>query len=132
AQARSLLAEAGAEGVEVRLRVPTLPYAQACGTVVESMLEEAGFAVAVDSLEFPATWLEDVFTNADYEMSIVAHVEPRDLGNVFGNPDYYIGYGTPELRTLLEEADAGTQEQQVEKTKEAARLISEDAASDFR
>ncbi|HLS46780.1 MAG TPA: ABC transporter substrate-binding protein [Ornithinicoccus sp.] len=130
-QARSLLAEAGAEGAEVRLRLPTLPYAQSCGPVVESMLEEAGFAVTVDDLEFPATWVEDVFTNADYEMSIVAHVEPRDLGNVFGNPDYYIGYGTPELRTLLEEADAGTQEQQVEKMKEAARLISEDAASDF-
>jgi peptide/nickel transport system substrate-binding protein len=130
-RARSLLTEAGAEGVEVRLRVPTLPYAQACGTVVESMLEEAGFAVTVDSLEFPATWLEDVFTNADYEMSIIAHVEPRDLGNVFGNPDYYTRYGTPELQTLLEEADTGTPEQQVEKMKEAATLLSQDAAADF-
>jgi peptide/nickel transport system substrate-binding protein len=130
-RATALLAEAGAEGVEVRLRVPTLPYAQACATVVESMLEEAGFVVQVDSLEFPAAWLEDVFTNADYEMSIIAHVEPRDLGNVFGNPDYYTRYGKPELQQLLEEADAGSPEEYVERMREAARLISEDAAADF-
>lgn len=130
-RARELLAEAGAEGVEVRLRVPTLPYAVVCGTVVESMLEEAGFAVTVDELEFPAAWLETVFTNADYEMSIVSHVEPRDLGAVFGNPDYYTRYGTEELQTLLAVADAGTTEEQVARMQEAAALVSQDAAADF-
>lgn len=129
--AQALLADAGAEGVEVRLRIPTLPYATACAPIVESMLEEVGFDVTIDDLEFPAAWLEDVFTNADYEMSIVSHVEPRDLGAVFGNPDYYVRYGTPELRELLQEADEGTEEVQIEKMKEAAALISEDAASDF-
>ncbi|WP_114907758.1 ABC transporter substrate-binding protein [Ornithinimicrobium murale] len=129
--ARALLSEAGAEGAEVRLRIPTLPYATACAPIVESMLEEVGFEVTIDDLEFPAAWLEDVFTNADYEMSIVSHVEPRDLGAVFGNPDYYVRYGTPELRALLDEADAGTEEVQIEKMKEAATLVSEDAASDF-
>ena len=129
--AQTLMEEAGADGAEVRLRIPTLPYAQACAPVVESMLEEVGFNVTIEDLEFPAAWLEDVFTNADYEMSIVSHVEPRDLGVVFGNPDYYIRYGTPELRTLLEEADAGTEDEQVTKMQEAAALISEDAASDF-
>lgn len=130
-QAKQLLADAGAEGAKVRLRIPTLPYAVACGTVVESMLEDAGFAVTVQELEFPATWLEEVFTAKDYEMSIVAHVEPRDLGNVFGNPDYYLNYGTSELVDLLEQADAGTPEEQVTYMKQAAELISQDAAADF-
>ncbi|MGD8199039.1 ABC transporter substrate-binding protein [Ornithinimicrobium sp. W1679] len=130
-QARTLLQEAGAEGEEVRLRLPTLPYAVACGTVVESMLEDAGFEVTVDELEFPSAWLETVYTNKDYDMSVIAHVEPRDLGTVFGNPDYYTSYGTEELQALLAEADAGTQEEQVETMKEAAELISTDAAADF-
>ncbi len=129
--AQALLDEAGAEGVEVRLRVPTLPYAVACGTVVESMLEEAGFEVTIDQLEFPATWLEDVFTNADYEMSIIAHVEPRDVRAVFGNPDYYTKYGTNELAELLDEADAGTEEEQIAAMQDAAELLSQDAAADF-
>ncbi|WP_289020338.1 ABC transporter substrate-binding protein [uncultured Ornithinimicrobium sp.] len=130
-RAQELIAEADAEGTELRLRLPTLPYAQACGIVVESMLEEAGFVVTVDSLEFPATWLEDVFTNKDYDMSIVSHVEGRDLGDVFGNPDYYTTYGTAEIRQILDDADSGTEDEQVAKMQEAATLISQDAAADF-
>lgn len=130
-RAQELLQGSGYEGTPVRLRIPTLPYAVACGTVVESMLEDAGFVVTIEELEFPATWLEEVFTAKDYEMSIVAHVEPRDLGNVFGNPDYYTSYGTTELVELLEQADSGTPEDQVTAMREAATLLSEDAAADF-
>ncbi len=130
-QAKELLTEADADGVEVRLRIPNLPYAVSCGTVVESMLEDAGFAVTIEELEFPATWLEEVFTAHDYDMSIVAHVEPRDMRAVFGNPNYYTGYGTGELTALLDEADTGTPEEQVEKMAAAAKLISQDAAADF-
>ncbi|GAA1166859.1 ABC transporter substrate-binding protein [Ornithinimicrobium humiphilum] len=130
-KARALIAEAGAEGETLRLRIPTLPYAVACGTVVESMLEEVGLQVEVDELEFPSAWLETVFTNKDFDMSIVAHVEPRDMGNVFGNPEYYTTYGTDQIRALLDEADTASEEEQVAKMKEAAALISEDAAADF-
>ncbi len=130
-KAKQLLADTGNEGVAVRLRLPNLPYAVACGTVVESMLEDAGFEVTVDSLEFPATWLEEVFTAQDFDMSIVAHVEPRDMRAVFGDPDYYTTYGIPEVQALFDEADAGTEEEQIAKMKEAAALISKDAAADF-
>lgn len=130
-QAAQLLADAGAEGAQVRLRVPNLPYAVACGTVVESMLEEVGFEVTVDQLQFPAVWLEDVFTNHDYEMSIIAHAEPRDLGAVFGNPDYYTQFGTSELQELLQEADAAGEQEQADLMRQAAELISQEAAADF-
>ncbi len=131
AKAQKLLEEADATGVTVRLRLPSLPYAVACGTVVESMLEDAGFDVTVDELEFPAAWLEDVFTAHDFDMSIIAHVEPRDMRTVFGNPNYYTAYGTGEITALLDEADAGTPEVQEQKMAEAAKLISDDAAADF-
>ena len=130
-KAKSLIAEAGAEGQELRLRIPTLPYAQSCGPVVESMLEDAGLAVTVDELEFPAAWLETVFTNKDFDMSIVAHVEPRDMANVFGNADYYTTYGTDAIKEIFAAADTGTQDEQVAKLKEAGALLSEDAAADF-
>ena len=129
-KAKELLKDSDNEGVKVRLRIPSLPYAVACGTVVESMLEDAGFAVTIDELEFPV-WLEDVFSAHDFDMSIVAHVEPRDMEAVFGNPNYYTGYGTDEVTALFDEAKAGSEEEQVEKMKEAAALISEDAAADF-
>ncbi len=130
-KAKELLADTGNEGAAVRLRLPNLPYAVACGTVVESMLEDAGFEVTVDTLEFPSAWLEEVFTAKDFDMSIVSHVEPRDMRAVFGDPDYYTSYGIPEVQALFDEADAGTEEEQVATMKEAAALISKDAAADF-
>ncbi|WP_131105888.1 ABC transporter substrate-binding protein [Ornithinimicrobium sufpigmenti] len=130
-RARELVEEAGAQDTTLRLRIPTLPYAVACGTVVESMLEEVGLDVTIDELEFPSAWLETVYTNKDYDLSIVAHVEARDMAAVFGSPDYYTTYGTEEIQALFETADSGTEEEQVEAMAQAARLISEDAAADF-
>ncbi|PKZ42495.1 peptide ABC transporter substrate-binding protein [Kytococcus schroeteri] len=129
-KAKDLVEEAGVDR-PLRLRVPTLPYATECGQVVKSQLEEAGLRVQLDQLEFPASWLEQVYSSADYDLSIVAHVEPRDLGNVFGNPEYYLRYENPELTKALQAADAGTQEEQTEQMRKAAEIISTDAAADF-
>ncbi len=129
-QAKSLLTQAGQPNPVVRLRVPVVPYATSCGQVVKSQLEAVGFKVTMDQLEFPK-WLSDVFKNSDYELSIVAHVEGHDLRNVFGNPDYYIHYKNPALDAVLAAADSGPEDQQTAKMKEAARMISEDAASDW-
>ena len=130
-KAKQLLADSGQAGETLRLRVPTLPYAVSCGTVVKSQLEQAGFKVKLDQLEFPAAWLTTVFTNADYDMSIVSHVEPRDMAAVFGDPKYYTRYGKPEFRDLLAKADQGTEEEQTAAMQEAARMLSEDAAADW-
>ena len=130
AKANALLTEAGKVGTTLRLRVPTLPYAVSCGQVVKSQLEAVGFKVELDQLEFPAAWLTQVFKGGDFDMSIVAHVEPRDMKAVFGNPDYYTHYGTAEIQALFKAADEGTAEDQVTNLKKAARLLSEDAAGD--
>lgn len=51
-------------------------------------------------------WLEDVFTNFDYDMSIVSHVEPRDVAQ-YGNPDYYWGAEAADaVGPLVAQADA--------------------------
>jgi peptide/nickel transport system substrate-binding protein len=130
AKAKSLLQASGAAGKTLRLRLPTLPYATSCGQVVKSQLEQAGLKVAIDQLEFPAAWLTTVFKNADYDMSIIAHVEPRDLGAVF-NPKYYTRYDDPTLQGYLAAADSGDEAAQVDNLKKAARRLSEQAAGDW-
>ena len=130
AKATALLTEAGKAGTTLRLRVPTLPYAVSCGQVVKSQLEAVGFKVELDQLEFPAAWLTQVFKGGDFDMSIVAHVEPRDMKAVFGNPDYYTHYGTADIQALFKAADEGSAEDQVTNLKKAARLLAEDAAGD--
>ena len=130
ATATSLLTQAGKLGATLRLRVPTLPYAVSCGQVVKAQLEAVGLKVTLDQLEFPATWLEQVFRGGDFDMSIIAHVEPRDLKAVFGNPAYYTKYGTPEIQGLLKAADEGSVDEQTAKLKQVGRLLAEDAAGD--
>ncbi|WP_413098709.1 ABC transporter substrate-binding protein [Streptomyces sp. Inha503] len=130
-KAKKLLKESGEAGRTLRLRIPTLPYAIACGTVVKSQLEQAGFKVKLDQLEFPATWLSTVFKNADYDMSIIGHLEPRDMQTVFGGKGYYTGYDSPEFRALIKKADQGTKKEQITYMRAAARLLSKDAAADW-
>ncbi|GMA39267.1 ABC transporter substrate-binding protein [Mobilicoccus caccae] len=129
--ARTLLAESGNPTPTIRLRLPTLPYATSCGQVVKSDLEKVGFRVTLDQLEFPAGWVTEVMKNGDYDASIVAHVEPRDLPTLYGNPDYYLHYDNAEVRAALAKADAGDEQTQIATMREVARTISTDAASDW-
>ncbi|MDQ2781273.1 MAG: ABC transporter substrate-binding protein [Actinomycetota bacterium] len=131
AKAKALLAESGNATPTLRLRVPNVPYAVSCGQVVKSQLAQAGITVNLEApLEFPV-WLEQVFTNHDYDMSIVAQVEPRDLPAVFGNPKYYPQYNSAQVQADIAAADAGSPEDQIADMRKAAKTISTDAASDF-
>ena len=131
AKAQALLQESGKASTPLRLRIPSLPYAVSCGQVVKSQLEQVGFTVQLDQLEFPAAWLTTVFKDADYDMSIISHVEPRDIGAIFGDPKYYTRYDSKDVQQALAAADEAPEDQQVELMKKAARTVSEDAAGDF-
>ena len=131
-ESRRLLEAAGQTDLTLRLRLPSLPYATSCGQVVASQLEDVGITIEVDTLEFPAQWLAQVFQPPnDYDMSIVAHVEPRDVPPLFGDPTYYLGYDNPEVVQQLADADAGTVDEQVTIMQDVARTLSEDAAADW-
>ena len=107
-----------------------LPYAVAAAQVVKSDLSKIGINAVIEPLEFPAAWLQQVFTDHNYDMSIIDHVEPRDIVS-FADPSYYWGYDNPKVQRLVAEADSGTQQEQVAKMKEVARTITEDAAADW-
>jgi peptide/nickel transport system substrate-binding protein len=130
AAARALLAEAGTPNLSLRFRIANLPYAVAAAQVVQSQLAAVGIETQIEPLEFPARWLEAVFTGADYDLSIVSHVEPRDI-RTFGNPQYYWRYDSPEVQQLLAESETGTEEQQITALQQVGRLIAEDAAADW-
>lgn len=127
AKAKALL---GGKTYNVKLRIPNLPYAVATAQVVKSQLAQVGITAEIDPLEFPARWLDVVFKQGDYDMSIINHVEPRDMG-IFADKSYYFHYDNPAYGELLASADQGSEQQQVDDLRAAAKLLSDDAAADW-
>ena len=132
AKAKELLAEAGQSNLTLKLALPPVPYAAAAAPIIISQLKEAGITVEPSNVTFDV-WLDQVFDAAknDYQLTIINHVEPRDIGTVFsGDPtSYYTHYDNPEVTKLLASADAGTAEQQVTDMKKVVNILADDAAA---
>ncbi|WP_132119760.1 ABC transporter substrate-binding protein [Actinocrispum wychmicini] len=127
AKARALLA---GRHLSLRLRIPNLQYALSAAQVVASELTDVGVSVRIEPLDFPAVWLKQVFTDHDFDMSIIQHVEARDIVT-FDSPKYYWGYDSPKVRQLITQGDTGTPADQVTAMKEVARTLNADAAADW-
>ena len=127
--ARALLQEAGEEDLELTLTIPNF-YPTTIPQILVSDLNEVGITLEVESVDFP-TWLNDVYTNRDYDLSFVLHTEARDFEN-WANPEYYFTYDNPEVQDLYAQSLAATDESEAaDLLAEAAQLVSEDAAADW-
>ncbi|KGJ05975.1 peptide/nickel transport system substrate-binding protein [Paracoccus halophilus] len=104
--AKSLLAEAGADRLTLRLALPPTPYARRGGEIVAAELRAVGIDTRITNMEW-SQWLEQVFGNADYDLTIISHVEPMDIG-IYGREDYYFNYDNPAFREVMAELDAAT------------------------
>ncbi|HEV7666604.1 MAG TPA: ABC transporter substrate-binding protein [Chloroflexota bacterium] len=105
-KARQLLDAAGQSGLKLRLaQISAFPYAVAFSEILASQLQAIGVQLDVQPMEF-ARWLQQVFLNAqDYDLTIINHIEERDIGN-YANPKYYWHYNNPQVTGWLTQADA--------------------------
>lgn len=127
--ARALLSEAGVSDVALTLTIPSA-YGTTLPQILVSNLNDVGIDLKVNPVDF-GTWLSDVYTNKDYELSVVNHAEPRDFEN-WANPDYYFTYDNAEVQDLYAQSLLATDEQAADDLlKQAARIVSEDHAADW-
>jgi peptide/nickel transport system substrate-binding protein len=105
-KARQLLESAGHDNLKLRLaQVSAFPYAVRYTDILGSQLQAIGIQLDVQPMEFPR-WLQQVFSNAqDYDLTIINHVEERDIAN-YANPKYYWHYDNPDVTGWLKQADA--------------------------
>ena len=94
------------DGFTTTLKLPPPSYARRGGEIIASQLREIGIETEVSNLEW-AQWIEEVFTNKDFGLSIVSHTEPMDIG-IYANPEYYFQYDNPDFQALMEELNATT------------------------
>jgi len=127
---RQLLAEAGVTDLKLRLALPPPTYARRGGQIVASQLREVGIGTEITNMEW-AQWLEQVFRGKDYDLTIVSHTEPMDIG-IYARPDYYFNYDNPGFQALMDElsrtSDPAGRSQML---KRAQRIIAEDYANGF-
>ena len=51
--------------------------------MIAAQLAKVGIVAKIQNVEW-AQWMSGVYTNRDYDLTIISHVEPLDLGNVAG------------------------------------------------
>jgi peptide/nickel transport system substrate-binding protein len=128
---KRLLVEAGyPDGFEASLKLPPPAYARRGGEIVAAQLREVGINLTIENLEW-AQWLEQVFKGKDFDLTIVSHTEPMDIG-IYARPEYYFQYDNPAFQKLMEDLNAATNP-----TKRAALMgaaqavIAEDAVNGY-
>ena len=103
-KSKMLLKEAGYQnGLALSLKLPPTGYARDGGQIVAQQLNKAGFKITIENVEWPV-WLKQVYKQKTYDLSIVSHVEPMDIG-IYARPGYYFQYDNKEFRDIMSKAD---------------------------
>ncbi len=128
-RARALLAEAGyPNGFSATLRLPPRSYARRAGEVVAAQLARVGVNLTIENLEW-AQWLNRVFGQKDFDLTIVEHQEPMDYG-IYARDNYYFGYDSEEFKQLFAASETEIDEQAKDKLlQDIQRKLADDAVN---
>ncbi|GAB0119406.1 ABC transporter substrate-binding protein [Acidisoma sp. 7E03] len=107
AKAKSLLKAAGvAPGTTFTITLPPPSYAQRSGQLIAAYLSQVGINAKLESVEW-AKWLSQVFSQSDFDATVIAHVEAQDL-DIYARPHYYFNYHSLAYDALYKEYIAAT------------------------
>ena len=131
-RAKALMKDAGfdkSHPLQLSLTYPNI-YGTQIGDQLRSQLEAVGIDLRVNVVEF-TTWLQDVYKNKQYDLSMVDHNESHDFGQ-WADPTYYYGYNNSKVQDLYAKAMLCANEHDSAKLlAKAARIVSEDAPADW-
>ena len=130
-KARALLKEAGiSTPLALSLKLPPTPYARQGGEVIAAMLAKVGIVAKQEGVEW-AQWLSGVYGQKAYDLTIISHVEPLDMGN-FARPGYYWNYESAKFNALWAQINATADTaQRLKLLAEAQRLVADDAVAAY-
>ena len=132
AKSRALLAEAGyPDGFSLTIKSPQMAYATRSSEILQAFFADVGVGLTIAPTEFPAKWVAEVMRAHEFEMTIVAHAEPLDIG-IYANPEYYFGYDGAEFREVVGAAARATApEERLKLYGEAQAILAKDVPALF-
>ncbi|MEX0628530.1 MAG: ABC transporter substrate-binding protein [Cucumibacter sp.] len=130
-KSKALLAEAGyASGLTLRLALPPPTYARRGGEIIAAQLRAVGIETEIANVEW-AQWLEQVFTGKDFDLTIVSHTEPMDIG-IYARDDYYFQYKSDAFKKIIEDLNTTTDpEGRTALLQDAERKIADDFVNGY-
>ena len=87
------------------------------GEVIASQLREIGIELEIIPVEW-ADWLKQVFTDKDYDLTIVSHTEPNDI-DIYSRKDYYFNYDNPAFDKIIDELEPDLRRGQAQRALQA-------------
>lgn len=122
-----------ASGVKIRplvLLSPPATYAQYIALHVQKMLKEVGITVTIEEVSWQE-WRIRVYQKKEYDLTVIAHVEPNDL-DIYARDDYYFNYKNSDYKRIIEQLKrTHEQSKRIELLKEAQKKLSDDAVHVF-
>lgn len=129
-KARALVKEAGAESLKFTIKLPPTPYARLGGEIIASELREVGLDPELVLVEW-AEWLSQVFTDKNFDATIISHTEPNDI-DIYARKDYYFGYDNPAFDQII--ADLNTENDEAKRKElygQAQKILAQDVPAVF-
>jgi peptide/nickel transport system substrate-binding protein len=103
-KARQLLAEAGyPNGFDAVIKLPPrYDYSKRSGEIIADLFKKVGINLKIELIEW-GQWIDRVYRNADYDLTVIGHVEAFDIG-IYANPNYYFRYDNPKFQEVIKRA----------------------------
>lgn len=103
-KAKKLLTEAGyPNGFKAVITLPPPNYARRGGEIIAAQLKKIGIELEIIPVEW-AQWLDKVFKKTDYDLTIVSHTEPMDIG-IYAREKYYFNFQSANFQNLIKKLD---------------------------
>ena len=131
-KAKQLLTEAGyPNGFEAVIKLPErFAYAKRSGEIIADMLSQVGIKLKIELTEW-GQWIDRVFKNADFDLTVIGHAEPFDI-NIYANPKYYFRYDSPTFQETFKKAEMEANPKvRKELYVTLQKIITEDAVNGF-
>lgn len=131
-KAKALLAEAGyPNGFSFDFKVPNRSYAQRSAEILQAFFAQIGVTANIQSSDFPAAWIQDVFKDTNYDMTIIGHSEPLDIG-IYARDPYYFNYDSSDFRAKMDKVATATSEAEREAGyRQAQEVLAQDLPALF-
>lgn len=126
--ATALLEEAGQSDLSFALTYVAGSTEEIIVQQIASNLEAIGVSVELDAID-DSTWYERVYTEKQYETTLMNHNNPRDV-LWYANPDFYWQYDNAEVQALAVSAEeAASEDEQTEDIRALSAILAEEAPS---